>query len=91
MRRVLVIRLSSLGDVVLTAPVFHALRQAWPDAQITALTKESFGDVLLGNPNIDQTHVAEERRIAVFSDPPGAPRAFRCRDRSAFQSAFARW
>ena len=53
MRKVLVIRFSSLGDVVLTAPVFQALRQAWPDAQITALTKEPFADVLLGNPHLN--------------------------------------
>lgn len=53
MRKVLVIRLSSLGDVVLTAPVFQAIRLSWPDARITALTKEAFGDVLLGNPNIN--------------------------------------
>ncbi len=55
MRKVLVIRLSSLGDVVLTAPVYSAIQQAWPDAQITVLTKESFADVLLSNPAIHAT------------------------------------
>jgi len=53
MSKVLVIRLSSLGDVVLTAPVFQAIRQSWPDSQITMLTKESFRDVLSGDPNIN--------------------------------------
>ena len=46
MRKVLVIRLSSLGDVVLTLPVFQRLRAAYPDAHITVLVKESFADVL---------------------------------------------
>jgi heptosyltransferase-2 len=54
MRKVLVIRLSSLGDVVLTGPVFETLRKAWPDAEITALTKEAFADVLSGHPAIDR-------------------------------------
>jgi heptosyltransferase II len=54
MRKVLVIRFSSLGDVVLTTPVFQALRQAWPDARMTALTKEAFADALRSNPAIDE-------------------------------------
>jgi len=37
MRKILVIRLSSLGDIVLTLPVFRALRAAYPDAQLTVL------------------------------------------------------
>lgn len=55
MRKVLVIRLSSLGDVVLTAPVYSMIQQAWPDAQISVLTKDAFADVLLGNPAIHST------------------------------------
>ncbi len=53
MKKVLIIRFSSLGDIVLTTPVFEAVRRAWPEAQITMLTKESFNDVLLGNPHLD--------------------------------------
>lgn len=52
--RVLVIRLSSLGDVVLTLPVFHALRRAYPDARLVALTKEAFADALRASPDIDE-------------------------------------
>lgn len=54
MRKILVIRLSSLGDIVLTLPVFKALRQADPDARITALVKEQFADLLANNTDIDQ-------------------------------------
>src|SRR6185437_4922745 len=52
--KILVIRFSSLGDVVLTTPVFQALRQAYPQARIVALTKTAFADVLAKNPNIDE-------------------------------------
>jgi len=43
--KIIVIRFSSLGDVVLTLPVFDRLRNLYPQAEIVALTKESFADV----------------------------------------------
>ena len=36
-RRVLVVRLDNLGDVLVTTPAIHAVRQALPEAQITLL------------------------------------------------------
>ena len=33
-RNIAVLRLSSLGDVVLTLPVVHALARAWPEAAL---------------------------------------------------------
>ncbi len=54
MRRILVIRLSSLGDVVLTLPVFKRLRAAYPDAHIAALVKEAYADVLKGDSAINE-------------------------------------
>jgi heptosyltransferase-2 len=45
-RKILVIRFSSLGDVVLTIPVFKRLRTAYPDAHIAALVKEAYADIL---------------------------------------------
>ncbi len=48
------IRLSSLGDVVLTLPVYKRLRAAYPDAHIAALVKEAFADVLKGESTINE-------------------------------------
>src|SRR5207302_8845437 len=45
-RKILVIRFSSLGDVVLTLPVFKRLHTAYPDAHIAALVKEAYADIL---------------------------------------------
>jgi len=39
---ILVIRMSSLGDIILTAPVLRNLRRRWPDARITMLVKPQF-------------------------------------------------
>lgn len=51
---ILVIRLSSLGDVILTAPVYRALKARWPDCRVSVLTKPQFAAALRGNPWIDE-------------------------------------
>lgn len=57
-----VLRLSSLGDVVLTLPVVHALSAAFPQARITYWVKEEFADVVRHDPAI--AHVRELERDA---------------------------
>ena len=59
--KVLIIRLSSLGDVVLSTPVLAALKAAWPTAHLTFLTKGAFAPVLKRHPLIDEIIVFEER------------------------------
>lgn len=52
-KKILVVKLRQLGDVLLTAPVFTALKTRFPDAQIDAfITTESF-PMLEGHPAID--------------------------------------
>ena len=46
--------MSSLGDVVLTLPVFQRLRAAYPDAHIAVLVKDAYADVLKGEGAIDE-------------------------------------
>lgn len=52
--KILVIRFSSIGDVVLTTPVVRCLSQQLPDAEIHYITKKAFLPVLEGNPYIDR-------------------------------------
>ncbi len=52
--KILVIRFTSLGDVVLTTPVLSRLRQTYPDAQIDMIVKNSFADCIRGNPHINE-------------------------------------
>ncbi len=61
-RRIAVLRLSSLGDVVLTLPVVQALRAAYPDAVLDYWVKEEFADLVAHAPAI--THVRELERDA---------------------------
>ena len=52
----LIIRFSSIGDIVLTTPVMRCLKKQLPDSEIHFLTKESFGPIVENNPYIDKVH-----------------------------------
>lgn len=55
--RILVIRFSSLGDVVLSTAIFPNLRLRFPKAEIDVLTKEAYADVFNGNPHISHVRL----------------------------------
>ena len=52
LRRILLIRLSSLGDILLMTPLLDLLRATCPGAQIDVLTKTEFRDLLRFHPAI---------------------------------------
>jgi heptosyltransferase-1 len=52
--RILFIRLSSLGDLILTLPTLKAIKKRYPDARVTWLVQDSLQDVLSGNPYLDE-------------------------------------
>lgn len=54
MKRILVIRFSSLGDVILTTPALKFLRHNFPQSEIHFLTKEEYKEILLWNPNVNK-------------------------------------
>jgi ADP-heptose:LPS heptosyltransferase len=55
--KILIIRFSSIGDIVLTTPVIRCLRKTYPDAKIHYLTKSSFKNIISKNPYIDKFHL----------------------------------
>lgn len=57
--KVLIVRFSSIGDIVLTSPVVRCLKTQRPDIELHFLTKSSFGFLLENNPYIDQLHLLE--------------------------------
>ncbi len=57
---ILVVRLSSLGDIVLSSPVYKNIKAAWPQARITLLVKPAFSQALAGHPDIDEILVAKK-------------------------------
>lgn len=52
--RILIIRLSSLGDIVLTSLLARRLRARFPGAHISMLTESRFTEILDGFPTIDK-------------------------------------
>jgi len=53
----LIIRFSSIGDIVLTTPVIRCLKKQVPGAEVHFLTKDSFRSLIEHNPYIDKIHV----------------------------------
>lgn len=51
--KILVIRLSSIGDVILTTPVLKQLKEKYPDAAVDFLVMKNFKDSIEGVPYID--------------------------------------
>jgi lipopolysaccharide heptosyltransferase II len=53
-KRILVVRVDMLGDLVLTTPAIRALRLAYPDATIDVLAMPGTASVLDGDPDISR-------------------------------------
>ncbi len=51
--KILIFRPDHIGDLLLTTPALYALRQAKPDAHISALVSSWSSPILTGNPDID--------------------------------------
>ncbi len=64
--RALVVRLSSLGDVILTTSVLPALKRA--GFEVHFLTFKPFGEVLREQPFVDGVIEVEKERLRSFSD-----------------------
>jgi len=59
LKKILVIRFSSIGDIVLTTPVVRCLKQQL-GAEIHFLTKKQFAPLLEANPNVDRTFTIQK-------------------------------
>lgn len=64
----LIIRFSSIGDIVLTTPVIRCLKEQVENAEVHYLTKPQFSSVLKNNPYIDKLHILKEDLNSTISD-----------------------
>lgn len=60
MVKFLIIRFSSIGDIVLTTPVIRGLKQQVAKAEVHYLTKPQFAGILEHNPHIDKLLTLKE-------------------------------
>ncbi|WP_286745895.1 glycosyltransferase family 9 protein [Roseivirga sp. UBA1976] len=58
-KKVLIIRFSSIGDIVLTTPVIRVIKTQMDDVEVHYATKKHFYPVLEANPYIDKFHLLE--------------------------------
>ena len=58
--KILVVRFSSIGDIVLTSPVLRCMREQLPEAEIHYITKQSFASLLIDNPHISRLITIEK-------------------------------
>ena len=63
--KVLIIRFSSIGDIVLTTPVIRGVKDQL-NAEVHYLTKSSFSAVLKNHPGIDRLWVIKKDISEVF-------------------------
>ena len=56
MKKILVIRFSSIGDIVLTTPVIRCLKNQIQDVEIHVLTKKKFSNLYKTNPYINKVY-----------------------------------
>ena len=60
MKKILLVRFSSIGDLVLTTPVIRALSQQIKESEIHFLTKKRFVGILENNPYLTKIHGFEK-------------------------------
>src|SRR5271155_4410883 len=60
-RRLAVFKMRNIGDVLMITPVLRALRETFPDAQITVVVNSGTEAMLANNPHIDEVLVYQRK------------------------------
>jgi ADP-heptose:LPS heptosyltransferase len=64
----LILRFSSIGDIVLTTPVIRCLKKKYPDAEIHYATKRAFKTILQNNPYLTKIHVLDDSASSLINE-----------------------
>ncbi|RLC20077.1 MAG: lipopolysaccharide heptosyltransferase II [Deltaproteobacteria bacterium] len=76
--RILIIKMSAIGDVVHTLPLLEVLGKNFPGTRIDWLVEEEASDIIAGHPFLDRMIVSRrkgwEKRLAGFRDGPAVLR-----------------
>jgi len=65
--RLLILRVSRMGDIVHASPVAAALKRAFPHLRIGWVVEDHYADVLDGSPAIDRLHVIPYKQFVPFA------------------------
>lgn len=61
-KRILVVKLSAIGDVLMATPVARTLRKKFPDAYIAWAVERKSADVVIGNQYLDEIIVIDRKK-----------------------------
>ncbi len=61
--RILIIRLSAIGDVIQTLPAIHALRKSFPNSHLTWILEEPSFSLLQGHPEVDEVIIFPKKEL----------------------------
>ena len=60
--KILVIRMSSLGDIILTFPFIRLLKKKFPDSEIDFIVKNEFREVIESNKHISNVYSFDKNK-----------------------------
>jgi heptosyltransferase-3 len=66
-KNILVIKLKQPGDVLVSAPVLPALKEAWPHCKVSYLVPKGTEEMIIDHPMLHRVYVAERRGAALSS------------------------
>ena len=87
-RSVLLIQLGDIGDVVWATPTFRAVKEAYPQANVSILLRESFGSLLEADPHINRIFEVKRYRGNLIKNIMGQIRFLRTLRRERFDLVF---
>ncbi len=67
MQKILVIRFSSIGDIVLTSPVLRCIKEQLK-AEVHFITKKAYSGIVSTNPNVDKVFFFEHEFTEIIND-----------------------
>jgi heptosyltransferase-1 len=72
LKNILIVKPSSLGDIVLALPALSALRRNFPDARISWLVRPEFAPLLENHPHLTEVILFDRKRLGKAWFHPGA-------------------
>ncbi|MDD5432472.1 MAG: glycosyltransferase family 9 protein [Candidatus Omnitrophica bacterium] len=62
-RKILIIRIDRIGDLVLSTPAIRAVRETFPESEISLLVSKYTKDLVINNENVNKVLTVEENKI----------------------------
>lgn len=63
-KKILIIRLSAMGDIIMASALIHSIHKAHPDCKISWLVDESYAGLLQSNPALERVYIWPRKRWA---------------------------